>query len=122
MCVASWGSMDQLLCRLVTRSAVAVCVALTVVAACTHTSDRVIEPVGGGDASTTSPEVSDSGVSPIGPIAHPIEPAEDFRLVRSPEFGAPGESAQAVSASALSIGDVSANVVRLGGKGNQLAR
>jgi len=59
------------------------------VVACTHTTDRVVEPPGGADASTT-PAVGDSGTSPIGPIADPLErepPREDFRLVRAPEFG-----------------------------------
>ncbi len=61
------------------------------VAACTHTTDRVVEPAGASDASAPSPELSDAGLSPLGPIANPIEPiepAEDYRLVRSPEFGA----------------------------------
>lgn len=64
------------------------------VAACTHTTERVVEPVGGADASTTSPEVGDASVAPIGPIAPiapPVEPDEDFRLVRAPEFGSARE-------------------------------
>ncbi|MEI9938924.1 MAG: hypothetical protein WDO69_17035 [Pseudomonadota bacterium] len=81
--------MDHALSRLLTASALAVLVGVFAVTACTHTGDRVVEPVGGGDASTTPTEVKDSGVSPLGPIAHPIEPEEDFRLVRAPEFGAP---------------------------------
>lgn len=60
--------------------------------ACTHTTDRVVEPPGGADASTTTPEGADAA-KPIGPIApiDPIEaePKEDFRLVRAPEFGSP---------------------------------
>jgi hypothetical protein len=55
-------------------------------AACTRTTERVVEPVGGGDASTTTPEVEEAGVNPIGPIARPVE-EDDFRLVRAPEFG-----------------------------------
>lgn len=61
------------------------------VVACTHATDRVVEPPGGSDASPTSPDVTDAGAKPIGPIA-PLEPLEpepndDFRLVRAPEFG-----------------------------------
>ena len=75
--------------RLLTLSAIATCAGLMVVASCTRTTDRVVEPVGGGDASTTSPELADSGVGPIGPLAlpPPDEASEDFRLVRAPEFG-----------------------------------
>lgn len=89
MCVADSGSMAKPHSRLLTTSALIVLASvLSVAAACTHTSsERVVEPVGGGDASTTTPEVGDAGVSPIGPIARPIEPDEDFRLVRAPEFG-----------------------------------
>ncbi len=81
--------MDHTLSRLLTASALAVLAGVLSVTACTHTTDRVVEPVGGQDASTTSPEVADAGVNPIGPIANPIEPVEDFRLVRAPEFGMP---------------------------------
>ncbi len=81
--------MDHVLSRLLTVSALAVLSGVLSVTACTHTTERVVEPVGGGDASP-APEVSDAGVSPLGPIAHPVElePKEDFRLVRAPEFGA----------------------------------
>src|SRR4051812_24261810 len=63
--------MDYTLSRLLTVSALGVLSGVLAVTACTHTSDRVVEPVGGGDASTPSPELADSGVSPIGPIAEP---------------------------------------------------
>ena len=68
------------------------CAGLLAVAACTHTTDRVLEPVGAGDASTTEPAVGDAGLSPIGPVARPPtekedEPSNEFRLARSPEFG-----------------------------------
>jgi len=79
--------MDCVLSRLLTISTLAVAVGVLSIASCTHTGDRVAEPVGGGDASTTSPELGDAGISPIGPIARPLEPREDFRLVRAPEFG-----------------------------------
>ena len=79
--------MDQALSRVLTMSAISLCAGVLTVAACTRTTDRVIEPIGGGDASTTTPELDDAGPGPIGPIAHPIEPAEDYRLVRAPEFG-----------------------------------
>lgn len=85
--------MDHPLSRLLTASALSIVAGVLVVTACTRTTERVIVPVGGGDASTTtptSPELGDAGVNPIGPIAHPLEPAEDFRLVRAPEFGGPG--------------------------------
>jgi len=83
------GGMDHSLSRLVTASALSVLAGVLAITACTRTTERVIVPVGGGDASAPeSPEVGDAGVNPIGPIAHPIEPAEDFRLVRAPEFGA----------------------------------
>jgi hypothetical protein len=81
--------MDHALSRILTTSALVVFAGVLSIVACTHTTDRVVEPVGGADASTTSPEVGDSGGNPIGPIANPIdkEPREDFRLVRAPEFG-----------------------------------
>lgn len=80
--------------RVLTLSAVAVCAAVMAIASCTRTTDRVVEPVGGGDASTTSPALGDAAVGPIGPLALPPpadqgETGEDFRLVRAPEFGAP---------------------------------
>jgi len=81
------GNIDQALSKLLTASALVVLASVVSVAACTHTTDRVVEPVGGGDAATTSPTAEDAGVAPIGPIARPIEPDEDFRLVRAPEFG-----------------------------------
>jgi hypothetical protein len=63
--------------------------AVFAIAACTRVADRVIEPVGAGDASTTGPEAADASLSPIGPIARTPErePAPDFSLVRSPELG-----------------------------------
>jgi hypothetical protein len=65
------------------------CVGVFAIASCTRTSDRVIEPVGGGDASTTVPETGDAGPSLIGPVARTPErdPPPDFSLVRSPELG-----------------------------------
>jgi hypothetical protein len=93
------GSMDHALSRLLTASALVVLAGVVSVTACTHTTDRVVEPVGGADASTTTPEVGDAGITPIGPIAHPVEPDEDFRLVRAPEFGIARE-AQLVGLSA----------------------
>ena len=82
---------EQSLPRVLTASALCVCLGLFSVVACTHTTDRVLEPVGGGDASTTVPEATDASVTPIGPVA-PAEPkeeppSEDFRLARSPELG-----------------------------------
>jgi hypothetical protein len=83
--------MDHTLSRLLTASALALSASVFSIVACTHTNERVVEPPGGADASTTTPEVGDSGSKPIGPIAplEPIEaePKEDFRLVRAPEFG-----------------------------------
>ncbi len=79
-----------------------VCAGLFAIASCTRVTDRVLEPVGGGDASSTAPSVGDASVTPIGPIAHPAapaspvqrkdpedrdEPSQDFRLARSPELG-----------------------------------
>jgi hypothetical protein len=66
-----------------------VCAALFGVVSCTRVTDRVIEPPGAGDASTTSPELSDASLGPIGPVArsHGQEPPPDFSLVRSPELG-----------------------------------
>jgi hypothetical protein len=66
-----------------------VSVALFAVASCTRVTDRVIEPTGGGDASTTTPEIADASLSPIGPVARTPahEPPPDFSLVRSPELG-----------------------------------
>lgn len=83
--------MDHTLSRLLTASALALFAGVSSFVACTRTTDRVVEPPGGADASTTTPEVTDAGAKPIGPIAplEPIEaePKEDFRLVRAPEFG-----------------------------------
>ena len=83
--------MDHPLSRLLTGIALALTASVFSVVACTRTTDRVVEPPGGADASTTTPEVADAGAKPIGPIA-PLEPSEaepkeDFRLVRAPEFG-----------------------------------
>jgi hypothetical protein len=93
--------MDHAISRILTTSALVVFGGVLSVAACTHTTDRVVEPVGGADASTTTPEMNDSGASPIGPIANPMEkePREDFRLVRAPEFGI-ARNVQLVSVSA----------------------
>jgi hypothetical protein len=96
MSVAESELMDhRRISRLLLASALAATTGVLSVVACTHTSDRVVEPAGGPDAATKSPEVGDSGTSPIGPIAHPpiedVEPAEDFRLVRAPELGAPSD-------------------------------
>lgn len=83
--------MAHALSRLLTASALALATGVLSMVACTHTTDRVVEPPGGADASTTTPEGADAA-KPIGPIApiEPIEhePNEDFRLVRAPEFGA----------------------------------
>jgi len=100
MPVALWLAMDQALSRLLTASALVTLTGLLSVVACTHTTDRVVEPVGGADASTTTPEVGDSGANPLGPIAQPLEPVEDFRLVRAPEFGGVAPSVQLVSLTA----------------------
>lgn len=83
--------MDQQLSKLLTASALIVLAGVTSVAACTHRTDRVVEPVGGGDASAPPTELSDAGAEPIGPIAHPPS-EEDYRLVRAPEFGLPLET------------------------------
>jgi len=102
--------MDQHLSRLLTASALVVLAGVLSVTACTHTSDRVVEPVGGGDASTSSPELMDAGAKPIGPIAHPVESEDDYRLVRAPEFGLARET-QLVSLSAavpLGVGGINA--------------
>jgi hypothetical protein len=85
--------MEQLLSRTLIVGAMSLCVGAFSVAACTHTTDRVIVPVGGGDASTTAPETGDASVAPIGPVARSHrdpepEPPPDFSLVRSPEVGA----------------------------------
>jgi len=100
--------------RLLTASALALTTGVFSIVACTHTSDRVVEPPGGADASTTTPEGADAA-KPIGPIApiEPIEhePKEDFRLVRAPEFGVAREvSLISVSGKREQIG--------LGGAGN----
>ena len=79
--------MHPLLSRLITVTVICTGAGIFSVAACTRTTDRVIEPVGASDAAAPTPETNDAGVSPIGPIAYPPEPAEDFRLVRAPEFG-----------------------------------
>jgi hypothetical protein len=102
--------MDHPLSRLLTTLALVASAGVGSVTACTRTTDRVVEPVSGPDAAApNSPEVGDGGVSPIGPIAHPIEPAEDFRLVRAPEFGVAPERAQLVSLRAETQGGVGGN-------------
>lgn len=79
--------------RVLTASVMSVCAGLLAIVSCTRTTDRVLEPVGGGDASTTAPDVGDASLAPIGPVARPRptlpedEPAQDFRLARSPELG-----------------------------------
>lgn len=80
---------DNSLSRALIVSAMSLCAAVFSVASCTHTTDRVIEPVGAGDASTTVPEATDASLSPIGPVARSPgrEPPPDFSLVRSPELG-----------------------------------
>ena len=84
--------MNQTLPRLLATSAICVSASLLTAAACTRTTDRVIEPVGAGDAAAPSPEVGDASLNPLTPIAHPPpEPAEDFRLVRGNELGGIGE-------------------------------
>jgi hypothetical protein len=86
--VATTRAMDQALSRLLTVCALVVSAGVLSVTACTRTTtDRVVEPVSGPDGSTPTPEVADAGTAPIGPIAHPIEPPDDFRLVRAPELG-----------------------------------
>jgi len=90
--------MDQQLSRLLTAGSLLVLAAVLSVSACAHTNDRVVEPVSGSDAGAPPPEVGDSGVSPIGPIAYPVEPEkEDFRLVRAPEFGVGRDVLQVVA-------------------------
>src|SRR5450631_1120944 len=81
--------MKHSLSRTLTVSAMSVCAAVFAVAACTHVTDRVIEPAGAGGASTTGPEAADASLSPVGPIARTPErePMPDFSLVRSPELG-----------------------------------
>ncbi len=74
--------------RVVTLSASCVVAGVLSVAACTHTTDRVIEPAAAANASAPRPELSDAGLHPLGPIAIPVDANEDYRLVRSPEFGA----------------------------------
>src|SRR4051812_16859843 len=64
-------NMELTLSRVLTSSALVALAGVLSIAACTHTTERVVEPVGGADASTTSPEVGDASVSPLGPIAHP---------------------------------------------------
>jgi hypothetical protein len=79
--------MAQALSRMLTMTAVGLGASLLSIAACTHTTDRVLEPVGAGDASAPTPEVSDAGLNPLTPIALPPPAAEDYRLVRAPELG-----------------------------------
>src|SRR3954466_10790125 len=55
-------NMEQTLSRVLTSSALIALAGVLSIAACTHTTERVVEPVGGADASTTSPEVGDASV------------------------------------------------------------
>jgi len=102
--------MEQSLPRVLTVTVMCACAGLLAVAACTHTTDRVLEPVGGGDASTTEPAVGDASLSPIGPVARPPtekedEPSNEFRLARSPEFGAGRAQAQLTNAISIQTSD-----------------
>lgn len=72
---------------MLTMTAMGLAASVLSIAACTHTTDRIVEPVGAGDASAPSPAVEDGGLNPLTPIARPPEPLEDYRLVRAPEFG-----------------------------------
>jgi hypothetical protein len=101
--------MERSLPRVLTVFTLGACAGLLAIASCTKTTDRVLEPVGGGDASTTVPEVTDASVTPLGPVARPPakeedQPADDFRLARSPELGVGlAAHAEATLAQALSI-------------------
>lgn len=79
--------MAQALSRMVTMAAVGFAASVLSIAACTRTTDRVVEPVGAGDASAPTPDLDDAGLNPLSPIARPPEPVEDYRLVRAPEVG-----------------------------------
>jgi len=79
--------MNQTLARLLASGAVCVSTSVLSSSACTRTTDRVIEPVGAGDASAPTPVVEDASLNPLTPIALPPEPREDFRLVRGNELG-----------------------------------
>ena len=106
--------MDNRFARLITASALVGLAGVLSGVACTHTTDRVVEPVGAADASTTGPEIGDASVAPLGPIALPVEPEEDFRLVRAPELGIARE-AQLVGFSAERQGGLGGSGV--GGSG-----
>ncbi|MES1173619.1 MAG: hypothetical protein ABUL62_04750 [Myxococcales bacterium] len=81
--------MAQGFSRMLTATAIGLAASVLSIVACTHTTDRVVEPAGAGDASAPTPELSDAGLSPLTPIALPPEPqpAEDYRMVRAPELG-----------------------------------
>jgi hypothetical protein len=85
--------MAQALSRMLTTTAIALAASVLSIAACTHTADRVVEPVGPGDASAPTPELSDAALNPLTPIALPPEsqPTEDYRMVRAPELGSARE-------------------------------
>lgn len=89
-----YEDMNHPLSRALTVSAMSLCVGVFAIASCTRTTDRVIEPVGGGDASTTVPETGDAAPSLIGPVARTPEhdTPPDFTLVRSPELGSVEQS------------------------------
>jgi hypothetical protein len=72
---------------MLTLTAVGLAASVLSIAACTHTTDRVVEPVGAGDASAPAPELEDAGLNPMTPVARPPESVEDYRMVRAPEFG-----------------------------------
>lgn len=112
--------MDQQLSRLLTTLALMVLAGVLSVTACTHSTDRVVEPVGGGDASAPPLELSDAGAQPIGPIAHPVPSDDDYRLVRAPEFGLPLET-QLVSLRAPRLAGIGGlNAGGSGGLGSDL--
>lgn len=106
--------MVEALSRMLTLAAIGVTASVLSVSACTHTTDRVVEPVGAHDASTPEPELSDGGLNPLTPIALPPEPPiEDYRLVRAPELGLARET----SGSLLMRASASADMDQTGGSG-----
>jgi len=105
--------MAEALSRMLTLAATGVTAAVLSVSACTHTTDRVVEPVGAHDASTPEPELSDGGLNPLTPIALPPEPpVEDYRLVRAPELGLARETS-----SIFMRASASADMDQVGGAG-----
>lgn len=107
----------------VALGALAALMCLLGAASCAHpATDRVLEPSGAADASSSSPgsPLADAAAVPIGPIATAVEPAPDFHAIRAPEFGEPMPAAGGNFGSGGSPG--MGGAPGMGGTGGRISR